>query len=168
LTVTGGLPFFGGAGNNYSMHAVASMVELLRAEPGSIGFVGANGGSMSKYSVGVYSTTPRPFEQWSDAEAQTEMDAAPSPVITPTPEGDATVETYTVKHDKRGMLGIVVGRLADGSRFVATTAPEDNGTVAALTDHDPMGASVQVTTEGRHAFVSIGAAGAALEPSQGG
>ena len=26
LTLTGGLPFFGGAGNNYSMHAIAAMV----------------------------------------------------------------------------------------------------------------------------------------------
>ena len=33
LTVTGGLPFFGGAGNNYSMHAIASMVRALRAQP---------------------------------------------------------------------------------------------------------------------------------------
>ena len=27
LTVTGGLPYFGGPGNNYSMHAIASMME---------------------------------------------------------------------------------------------------------------------------------------------
>ena len=33
LTVTGGLPFFGGPGNNYSMHAIASMVEQLREAP---------------------------------------------------------------------------------------------------------------------------------------
>ena len=58
LTVTGGLPFFGGAGNNYSMHAIAETVQRARANPGSYGFVGANGGIMSKYSVGVYSTTP--------------------------------------------------------------------------------------------------------------
>ena len=53
LTVTGGLPFFGGAGNNYSMHAIASMVRALRADPGAYGLVGANGGFLSKYSVGV-------------------------------------------------------------------------------------------------------------------
>ena len=35
LTVTGGLPFFGGAGNNYSMHAIASMAERLRDDPGA-------------------------------------------------------------------------------------------------------------------------------------
>src|SRR5262249_39061000 len=61
LTLTGGLPFFGGAGNNYSMHAIAEIVQRTRSHPGSFGFVGANGGIMGKYSVGVYSTTPAPW-----------------------------------------------------------------------------------------------------------
>ncbi len=61
FTVTGGLPYFGGAGNNYSMHAIASMVRALRERPGAIGFVGANGGFLTKYSAGVYSTTPKPW-----------------------------------------------------------------------------------------------------------
>ena len=58
LTLTGGLPFFGGPGNNYSMHAIAETVQRARQAPGSYGFVGANGGVMSKYSAGVYSTRP--------------------------------------------------------------------------------------------------------------
>src|SRR5690606_35235600 len=61
LTLTGGLPFFGGAGNNYSMHAIAEAVTLLRERPGEYGLVGANGGMLSKYSVGVYSTAPTPW-----------------------------------------------------------------------------------------------------------
>jgi len=32
MSITGGLPFFGGAGNNYSTHAIASLVERLRAD----------------------------------------------------------------------------------------------------------------------------------------
>ena len=35
LTVTGGLPYHGGPGNNYSTHAIARMVERLRAKPGT-------------------------------------------------------------------------------------------------------------------------------------
>ena len=45
-------------GNNYSMHAIAETVQRARRAPGSYGLVGANGGIMSKYSAGVYSTTP--------------------------------------------------------------------------------------------------------------
>ena len=33
LTLTGGLPFFGGAGNNYSMHAIAETVAALPRRP---------------------------------------------------------------------------------------------------------------------------------------
>ena len=33
LTVTGGLPFFGGPGNNYSMHAIAAMAARFAGSP---------------------------------------------------------------------------------------------------------------------------------------
>ena len=49
---------------------------------------------------------------------------AAHPPFTETPAGPATVETYTVLNGRRGLEGaIVVGRLADGSRFLAD-APE--------------------------------------------
>jgi len=57
LTVTGGLPYFGGPGNNYSMHAVATLLQKLRAKPGSYGLSTANGWYLTKQSIGVYSTT---------------------------------------------------------------------------------------------------------------
>ncbi len=57
-TVTGGLPFFGGAGNNYSLHAVATMVDRLRAHRHDFGLVLANGGFLSKEAAGVYSAQP--------------------------------------------------------------------------------------------------------------
>jgi len=59
LTLTGGLPFFGGPGNNYSTHGIAEMVHWLRAQPEpSYGVVGANGGYLSKHAVGVYANIP--------------------------------------------------------------------------------------------------------------
>ena len=60
LTVTGGLTFAGGPGNNYGTHAVAAMVEALRADPGSLGLVAGLGWYLSKHSVGVYGTEPAP------------------------------------------------------------------------------------------------------------
>lgn len=44
LTLTGGLPFFGGAGNNYSAHAIAEAVVRVRADRGSYALIGTNGG----------------------------------------------------------------------------------------------------------------------------
>ncbi len=78
LTLTGGLPFSGGAGNNYSMHGIAAMVETLRADPGSFGLVLANGGFLSKEAVGIYSTTAP--KSWSPVDhGPMQAEVAPSP-----------------------------------------------------------------------------------------
>ncbi|MEB2283270.1 MAG: hypothetical protein OZ922_01180 [Myxococcales bacterium] len=151
LTVTGGLPFFGGPGNNYSMHAIASMVEKLRAQPGTLGFVGANGGILSKYSVGVYSTRARPFAVGDSSSVQAGVDARPGVALTAQPRGRAVIETFTVIHGKDGRpaIGIVVGRLADGSRCLAATGKGDAATIAGLAAAaEPLGATIEVTPGG--------------------
>jgi acetyl-CoA C-acetyltransferase len=140
LTVTGGLPYFGGPGNNYSMHAIASLVERLRAEPGSFGLVGANGGTLSKYSVGVYSTTPCGWRPGRNTEPQAEIDGWPTQRHVPRADGWATVETFTVKYQRTGPVGIVVGRLeSTGERFLATARPGDEEMLAALEAEHPVG-----------------------------
>src|SRR5205807_1630523 len=58
LTVTGGLTFAGGPGNNYATHSIATMVQRLRSSPGSHGLVTALGWFVTKHAMGVYSTTP--------------------------------------------------------------------------------------------------------------
>ncbi len=154
LTVTGGLPFFGGPGNNYSMHAVASMVEVLRAHPGTRGFVGANGGMLSKYSVGVYSTTPRPFVRCDSGPVQAAVEARPPVVVTAQPSGRASLESYTVIHHKDGSpaIGVAVGRLPDATRFLATTRKDDAATLARLEGAtDPLGAVIEASAGGQSA-----------------
>ncbi|WP_255622154.1 hypothetical protein [Pseudonocardia sp. DSM 110487] len=150
LTVTGGLPFFGGAGNNYSMHAIAETVQRCRANPGSYGFVGANGGTLSKYSAGVYCTTPIGWRPDRSATLQAEIDAWPAPEPARYADGWATIETYTVRHDRDGRrTGIVVGRLeADGRRFLAKAAEGDEEILQLLGDGAPIGARVYVRSFG--------------------
>ena len=124
LTLTGGLPYFGGPGNAYSLHAIAEAVARCRAAPGTYGFVFANGGYLTKSSFGVYATTPT-MGRWSRADPasyQRELDAIATPAFTATPAGAATVEALTVVHDRGAPASaIVVGRQADGTRFLATT-----------------------------------------------
>src|SRR5438067_2258260 len=76
LTVTGGLSFAGGPGNNYAMHSIAAMVDVLRADPGAKGLVTALGWYITKHSVGVYSTEPPP-KGFGHARPQDEVDALP-------------------------------------------------------------------------------------------
>jgi len=142
LTVTGGLPFFGGAGNNYSMHAIASMVQALRERPGAYGFVGANGGFLSKYSVGVYSTTPKPWTPFDSADLQAEIDGWAAPALSGDDAVEGIVETYTVDHERKPMTGVVIGRDAAGARFVATTSPDDPAMAQTMAEVDILGARV--------------------------
>jgi acetyl-CoA C-acetyltransferase len=143
LTLTGGLPFFGGAGNNYSMHGVAETVAQIRRAPGEFGLVGANGGILSKYSVGVYSTTPVEWKPDRSAALQVRVNNWPIQSVTENADGPGTVETYTVRRDGGRTTGIVIGRLAaDDSRFLATT--EDDELIALLIDGEPLGRKVRV------------------------
>jgi len=149
LTVTGGLPFFGGAGNNYSMHAIAETVQRARSAPGRYGLVGANGGIMSKYSAGVYSTTPAAWVPDDSQDLQAEIDGWAAPEQARHADGPAVIETYTVKHARDGTrTGIVVGRLdGDGRRFVARG--DDPGLLDLLTAaKEPIGQPVYVRSFG--------------------
>ncbi|NMO93547.1 acetyl-CoA acetyltransferase [Actinomycetospora sp. TBRC 11914] len=156
LTLTGGLPFFGGAGNDYSMHAIAETVAAARRTPGSYGFVGANGGILSKYSAGVYSTAPTGWRADRSAELQAELDVRPAPETVERAEGPATIETCTVKHDRRGnRTGIVVGRLdATDARFLALVT--DDATLDLLTGaEEPIGAAVHVAQAEGHNVATV-------------
>ncbi len=147
LTVTGGLPYFGGAGNNYSMHAIAAMVRALRARPGDFGLVAANGGYLSKYSVGVYSTTYAPWRPFDSRPLQAQIDSWSAPPIGPG-AGAGTLETYIIDYAAEPPRGVVIGRLAEGgARFVAMTDPADPTVTQAMIDHDPLGASVTVSLD---------------------
>jgi acetyl-CoA C-acetyltransferase len=141
LTVTGGLPYFGGPGNNYSMHAVATMVHRLRGRPAAWGLSTANGWFLTKQSVGVYSAAPpkAPFERADPAVLQRSIDALDHPEVTETPHGPAVVETYTVVHSRHGYrMGIVIGRDSAGRRFVANT-PRDEATLGAMEATEQIG-----------------------------
>ncbi|WP_030453334.1 acetyl-CoA acetyltransferase, partial [Herbidospora cretacea] len=139
LTLTGGLPFFGGPGNAYSLHAIAEAVAFCRAHPGDLALVGANGGLLSKYSVGLYATTPAPWTEQSDLQGR--VDAWPKVAVAAEADGPATIETYTIRHSRDGRrTGIVLARLDDGRRFAATADP------ALLTTGEPVGARVHATS----------------------
>ena len=149
LTVTGGLPYFGGPGNNYVTHSIAEMMNKVRDTPGTKGMVTANGNYLTKQSAGIYSAQPpaRPFAPKSPAIYQAEIAAAKGPQVTEHPSGRASVETYTVIHDRKGpSYSILFGRLEDGRRFIANT-PDDPALLADMTQSEFLGASGTVSTQ---------------------
>ncbi len=150
FTVTGGLPYAGGPGNNYVMHSIAAMSQRLRQRPGAYGLVTGNGWYLTKQSTGIYSTIRpnKPFEREDPAVLQREIDALPHPDVIEMPQGPATVETYTVVHKREGpFMGIVIGRDFEGRRFVANT-PRDPETLAAMEATEQVGRPGTVTQVG--------------------
>lgn len=156
LTVTGGLPYFGGPGNNYVTHSIGEMMNRVRGAPGSTGYVTANGNYVTKQSVGIYSTRPpeAPFAPRDPAEYQGEIDAVKGPAVAEAADGPARIETYTVMHDRKGpSYAILYGRLADERRFIANT-PDDPALLADMVARDYMEATGRVRHEdGLNVFV---------------
>jgi acetyl-CoA C-acetyltransferase len=155
LTVTGGLPYHGGPGNNYSMHAIARMAERLRAAPGSRGLVTALGWYLTKHAAGVYAS--------GDPLPSREPEEIPDPKSDPVtlavhPDGAGAVETYTVLYERDGAptRGIVLGRLEDGRRFVANL-PGDRALLEAFVATEGVGRRGRVRAlDGRNVFDPVG------------
>ncbi|GAM06788.1 hypothetical protein [Novosphingobium sp. MBES04] len=148
LTLTGGLPFFGGPGNGYSLHAIAEAVAFARRAPGCAALVGANGGYLSKYSAGIYSTEPRGWLAQDSRELQADLDAVPGLVPLETYAGDAQVETYTVQHDREGpAYAVVVARTAEGARLIARSPTDRRDAAHVAHESDPLGRTIRVTCE---------------------
>lgn len=101
LTVTGGLTFAGGPWNNYVTHAVATMVSVLREDPESVGLCSANGGLLTKHAIGVYGARP-PAGGTRVDDVGERVEAPPARRVVRDHEGPATVEAYTVMHDREG------------------------------------------------------------------
>jgi acetyl-CoA C-acetyltransferase len=120
VTQTGGLPYHGGPGSNYVTHSIAAMVETLRADPGAYGVVSGVGMHMQKHAYGVLSTVPgEPAGDRSGSAAPVAMEA---PVeIEGSPEGTATVATYSVLHGRDGEpeRALLVCDLPGGGRCYA-------------------------------------------------
>jgi acetyl-CoA C-acetyltransferase len=157
LTVTGGLVYFGGPGNSYVVLSICEMMRRLRAARGKFGLITANGNWVTKHSYGIYSTSPVKgrWERASPAALQTELDRLPTAPLSHAPSGAATIETYTVMHDRTGpSYSIVLGRLAaTNERFIANT-PADPALLNELQTRESLGrAGIVSQRDGLNVFV---------------
>ena len=153
LTVTGGLPYFGGPGNNYSLHAIAEMVTRLRGNSLELdqesgqesrpknGLVTANGLYLTKHSMGIYSSQA-PLDKWqsfNNQPLQNEIDQGPRIHLDKDYEGEVSIETYTVAFDKDGPKeGYIIARNKSGHRVIANTGRVVN-TLDRLLEKDSIG-----------------------------
>ncbi len=129
VSVTGGLAYAGGPGNNYVTHSIAAMVEACRADRGSVGYVTALGWYATKHSVGLYSSEPPAagFRAVDPAQTQAEVDALPKREPAGVLDAEGQVEATSVAFDRDATptIGIVSVLLADGRRALANCTDAD-------------------------------------------
>jgi acetyl-CoA C-acetyltransferase len=148
FTVTGGLPYFGGAGSCYVVASVAAMAARVTADPGSLGLTTGVGMHLTKHAAALWSTTP-PTDPVLAAP-----DPGPSVVrpIVDVHHGPATIVAYTVHHGRDGGAtdGLAVCDVpgSDGGRCYATVRDAD--VLAALEADEWVGREVQLVDDGDH------------------
>ena len=142
LTVTGGLTWAGGPLNNYVMHSIARMVELLREAPGEKGMITANGGHLTKHAFGVYSTEP-PATPFQHDDLQPQVDALRKREVAMDFQGAAVIEAYSVAYGAEGPeKAFIACRTADDKRTWAVNTDAD--VLQAMTEEEFCGRSIQL------------------------
>ncbi len=147
LTLTGGLGFFGGPGNNYSLHGVATLAEKISFGEKSNGLVTALGWFMHKHAAGVYGSKPLKGEfKDHDIADQKNSFAGNDPVrIKDQVNGSGTIETYTIiytgNHDPS--YAVLYGKTRDNFRFIART-PNHPDIFKQLTSENMVGQKVNI------------------------
>ncbi len=144
LTVTGGLPYFGGPGNNYSLHALAETAVQLRGTP-SRALVTANGGMLSKHAAALLTSDPSRagnIDWQGDADFALDCSDIPRKTYASAPE-TGTIVTYTVV-TRRGKpdLGVVIAETAAGERFLASSV--EPTVTDAMRESPPIGRAIAV------------------------
>jgi acetyl-CoA C-acetyltransferase len=152
-SVFGGLTFGGGPVGNYMSHAVAAMVEALRAG-GRHGLLFGNGGFATTSHAIIVSRDPAiAAHDGVTADVQAEADAmrGPAPTLLEDYSGPASIETYTVFYDRGGAPrhGVVIARTPSQERFLAYV-PGDDPMIETLTsgEVEPVGRAGEAARAG--------------------
>lgn len=148
LTLTGGLPFFGGPGNNYSLHAIAEAVQQLRPRSEGHALIAANGGYLSKHSIGLYGCELKgAWQPRSSANEKREAKQASGINVIEQGSGEATIESYAAVYSRGEPAGgYIVARLSSpDDRCLAVADPDDAAASALLFEAEPFGRPVTVS-----------------------
>ena len=142
-------PFINAGGRTYTRYGgsimpdevLAAMVETLRRDPGSFGLVSGVGMHMQKHTFGLWSTEPGAML----AAPRREEPEFPTTIVA-SPEGSATVATYSVLHGRDGepTSALLVCDVPGGGRCYAKL---DGGasSFAEIETHELIGRTVTLT-----------------------
>ncbi len=101
ISLTGGLSFFGGPWNNYTMHAIATTIDKIRNNIFKNVLINGLGWYITKHSIGIYTKNP-PKNLFSLPDLsifQEEIDAKNLPDLVKEANGNAIIVGYSILFD---------------------------------------------------------------------
>ena len=137
------MTFGGGPLNNATFQALAHMVPMLRAEPGTTGLLTFISGIITKHGTSLWSTTP-PETGFAFADISDDVVASTRALdVVGDHRGGAVVDAYTVAYESgEPRYATVVARTADDVRIVARC--DDAAVAAAMTGDEWCGREIVV------------------------
>lgn len=103
LTLTGGLMYFGGPGNNYVSHSIAEAVKAIRDHPQSYALCTALGWYVTKHAIGVYAGhPPERFVRPDLTQLQDEINSSELPLASLEEGEKVEIVSSTVLYDREG------------------------------------------------------------------
>lgn len=147
LTVTGGLPYFGGPGNNYTAHAVVSLVKRLRERRGDYGLVSGVGMHLTHHVMGIYSSeAPTKLPVPADAgKAQHYVESVGRKIIENAVNGQGTIAAYTIIYGSDKNTAYAICDIDGGKRCYAICDHAE--TVSRMDKEEWVGKSVKIYSE---------------------
>jgi acetyl-CoA C-acetyltransferase len=107
--------------------------------------IAANGGYLSKHSVGAYSKKIK--GHWLPSDFRPDRGKNAKVLLTESPNGAGVVESYSAIYQKNKQYGgYIIGRLIETNlRFLAVASPSDAKALSVLFSDNPIGSKVSVT-----------------------
>jgi acetyl-CoA C-acetyltransferase len=142
ISVTGGMPFFGGPLASYVGHAIVECVHLIRRDPDEMALCVGNGGYLNKLAAGLYAGSP-PSAPFRSRDVSRAAAAQPHRKVATGEEPDVEIEATTVVFDKAGpRRALVTGLTTGGERAIGSSG-----------DHDVIDAVLAANWVGRQARI---------------
>ncbi|MFM7064206.1 MAG: acetyl-CoA synthetase [Actinomycetes bacterium] len=149
ITVTGGLPFYGGPGSNYMSHSISHALEGARSGVASTYMLTGVGMHMTKHVAAVWSTEPGPLAvPLTDGPQCYTPPQQPPPPVAPHADGPARVRAATSVHLDADAAPFVLAvcELPTGQRCYARS---DSPALVDMVEHDEwVGQRAEVRSNG--------------------
>lgn len=149
ISLTGGLPYFGGPGSNYMSHSISSLVDHLRCNNTHYGMVTGIGMHMTKHVVGIWSAI-RPNHSLADFDEpqRAVIDDGTKNVVADA-NGVVSIDAASAlfSHEGEAVSAVAICTLPDSSRCYAEITDRD--LVAAVHRGEWVGANGKVSATGK-------------------